>query len=114
MFKSLIKVREENGCLVDDRGIKYIRERPVLTIDIKFYSSPYVSQIPVSVKELSNIQKKLETFSPKPNAWLDAGKLKEGFETLELPDMDLDGTTRREPQEVAYEIRRVEFYHLGE
>ena len=115
MFSKLTKLTVDNkGYLVDDRSIRYRRETPVGTIQLKLYGKPYVLETPLKAGAFSQLSQNLEAMLPKPNAWLDTGVISEGVEILELPDIDLDGTVRRSPREVAYKLRKFELYHLGE
>lgn len=115
MFKRLTELTiDERGFLADDRGIKYPRAASPKTLSVKLYGKPFISETPVNVREYLKLEKELETLSPKPNAWLDAGVVDEGIEILELPDIDPNGIIHREEKEVSYEVHRLEFYHLGE
>ena len=115
MFKNLIKVKiDENGFLVDDRGIRYLRTSPIKTLETKFYGDPFVYEIPERIREYSILEREIENISPKPNSWADVAILEEATEDLELPDIDLDGKIHWEKIEVVYKIHRLEFYSLGE
>ena len=114
MFAKLTRLTvDEKGFLVDDRGIRYRRGTPVSTVQLKLYGKPYVSETPLKTGVFARLSRDLEAPFPKPNAWLDTGVVSEGVEILELPDIDLDGTVRTSPREVAYKFRKFELYHLG-
>jgi hypothetical protein len=114
MFSKLTKLTVANGYLVDDKNIRYKREMPISTVELKLYGEPYVLETPLKAIVFSRLARDLAAISPKPNAWLDAGVISEGIEVLELPDIDLDGTINRSAREVEYKLHKFEFYHVGE
>ena len=105
-------VKERGNILMDDRGILYMNQGPVLTAELDFLGHPFVSETP-DFRQYLELLKEVESH-PLINAWLDAGVVREGTILLELPDMDVDGTITRELREVEKRTRIIKFYHLGE
>lgn len=114
MFHGLIKIETDGeGYLVGDRGIRHKKGEPVRTAELSFYGLPFVDETIADIKEYKRLEEEVESNS-EINAWLDAGIVKEETVMLKLPDMDIEGTTIKEPREVIKITRSIEFYHLGE
>ena len=112
MFDGLIQLQKRDNLFIDKNEVAYFNPVLVRSEEVECFGKPYVNKTIGSAKEYSELMKRLKTASPQPNAWYDAGIIEQGTKQLELPEMNLDGTTFREPKDVLYEKHRIEFYRV--
>lgn len=98
---------DSEGFLVDSTGIRYKRNTPAATIDVKF-------GISVEFSERDKIRQKILNLNPRPDGFVEIGN-RTNYAKVMLPYYGPDNETIiREPREVPIEIYTIELYNLGE